>query len=1355
MDADSKIGQTTPQNKFAELHTSFVTVFPKFPQEYAFKVTYSQCLSLSQSMTSTTSLDYTSKLNMFMTNCYKPLSDILKKITTKYAVAADAKINPSSGPAPLTVTFDARWSKDPSNDTISSKNFFRYYKDADGVDKTIGVWEVINTTFDKAWSYIVHLTVRSANKWTKWIFDGEKVLTVDVAPKTANISVYANSQKLTKETVSKISIQEAQKWVVLDGSATIPMWGRQILSHNRTVSSKDGFSFSKDGDGKPSIVRIVLPGQWEYTVQITTLDNENNKLIEKYYLVVSDPVAIIKQDPTQWTTSTTFSFDGTPSYSIVSALKLYTRDVFDQAGAKVDTIQGQSIKQSFVKPGFYTIKLTVEDQLGQTNIDTKQVFVASTDPMPQFVITPTVAWKNPSEFTFDASVSTDIDKTKGFDHLTYEWQFVDNGKWKIVNTKNNNEQVVVQFDAVGKHSVKLVAKDDYGKIAEITKEIEVLSFLRPVISVSPIATSWWTPMAFSVVSNVPISHYERDFGDGDTRTIQSDTITHTYTRAGVYKVVLRVNAADGTTNEVIISVFVGEKNAPVAWFTVTDKAANILTQNETCMAMVDGQQQSVPAYQIGRYQDFTLDPSLSVNTKGEKAALQFYFQPKDGEIFKQNVFKYKFNELWCTYVDLTVEDTSLSKNNRVRVWFKSINGLPTLDNLILWFPQYGNEIWVWFKENNARDIFNDTFDPLIVKAMAINPKDSDGFISYFKWFYAYKDDPERYLEMKITPGTIPYVFFSLPRIAGEFIFGVTMYDNDGGKQTNQEVVGNWPIVFFPPDVARPDIPYVTVKSSQSTVEIWDEVTFDVISKIVSDRPDFVQERTIKYDFDGDGEWDMTTKSDRVKYVYTKANELWYKPRVAVVYRWYQWIGNGWTIVVKNALKPMLLSDSFDKFVIFRDVSLWDIKTKSICLSLKDCKQTPSYMVQTGTAFTFTYPKYEKYYVSMDVTDEYANSANKKWVIPLSSGQGIQDFHILSIPKASASSQWIEFFVGKNLNNSILFYIMNTSWSCFVDANIAVDSDKNGNPEQDKDFLCNALSLQQYPSTQAIFTWRIYYSASALQQLSYKQFTVSLLDFQTLLPADMQIIADKVSELLASFPTTTGTYDNFSLLLRQLKDGLLDPIWTKSNVVALKDYQQHTAIPLNSSQTVLLNFIYDHLTDKSVVAAEGGTVYQKAKAEILGVLSTNLRVDVQALFANFETVVSENSVDASQQDKRKAALQAILDLIKKNLASDSQNVWPNQVDPVDMEQIVKPNICTIMSFYSLVSPLCPNDSTKIVDGSVPVETTSSGSSSWLRIVLWVLGIGAWVFLLLVGVFAIRAKIRQAQEDEDEDIAPPSA
>ncbi|MEI8091768.1 MAG: hypothetical protein WCG98_06200 [bacterium] len=182
-----------------------------------------------------------------------------------------------------------------------------------------------------------------------------------------------------------------------------------------------------------------------------------------------------------------------------------------------------------------------------------------------------------------------------------------------------------------------------------------------------------------------------------------------------------------------------------------DQNSNIFTQNDTCSLSATGGESNYPAYQVDRYEEITVDPSLSVNTKGQSSNLQFYFQPQDGEIFKQKTFKYKFNSLGCTYVDFTVEDTAISKDDKVRIWFKVVNALPTLDNIILGFPQYGNEVGVGFKENNVKDIFSDTFDPLIVKVSAVNPKDPDGYISYFKWYYTYKDDPTRYLETKITP----------------------------------------------------------------------------------------------------------------------------------------------------------------------------------------------------------------------------------------------------------------------------------------------------------------------------------------------------------------------------------------------------------------------------------------------------------------------------------------------------------------------------------------------------------------------------------------------------------------------------
>jgi hypothetical protein len=60
---------------------------------------------------------------------------------------------------------------------------------------------------------------------------------------------------------------------------------------------------------------------------------------------------------------------------------------------------------------------------------------------------------------------------------------------------------------------------------------------------------------------------------------------------------------------------------------------------------------------------------------------------------------------------------------------------------------------------------------------------------------------------------------------------------------------------------------------------------------------------------------------------------------------------------------------------------------------------------------------------MNVTDKYANMADKRWTLTLTTGQAnAGDFHILSIPKVSVSSAGIDFFVGKNLNNSILFYV---------------------------------------------------------------------------------------------------------------------------------------------------------------------------------------------------------------------------------------------------------------------------------------------------------------------------------------------
>jgi hypothetical protein len=269
---------------------------------------------------------------------------------------------------------------------------------------------------------------------------------------------------------------------------------------------------------------------------------------------------------------------------------------------------------------------------------------------------------------------------------------------------------------------------------------------------------------------------------------------------------------------------------------------------------------------------------------------------------------------------------------------------------------------------------------------------------------------------------------------------------------------------------------------------------------------------------------------------------------------------------------------------------------------------------SGDAFKFTYPDYGKYFISMDVTDNYANVANKKWTLNMTTGTAnAGDFHILSIPKVSITDATIDFFVGKNLKNSILYYIKydNLQGTCYVDTDIAFDSDGDAAKENDKDFMCNELYLQQYEPKYESVIGRIYYTKPDTTSVS-KDFIVTFLDFEANLPPEMSTVYKQINDFINSLSPTdmTGDMINFRTLMVGLRDGLIDQIDTKSNVVSVKDYYETHTITLTGDQEILLKSIFTSLTDKAVSAAGGGNGYQQAKAEILTILPANLSVDVE-------------------------------------------------------------------------------------------------------------------------------------------------
>lgn len=110
-----------------------------------------------------------------------------------------------------------------------------------------------------------------------------------------------------------------------------------------------------------------------------------------------------------------------------------------------------------------------------------------------------------------------------------------------------------------------------------------------------------------------------------------------------------------------------------------------------------------------------------------------------------------------------------------------------------------------------------------------------------------------------------------------------------------------------------------------------------------------------------------------------------------------------------------------------------------------------------------------------------------------------------------------------------------------------------------------------------------------------------------------------------------------------------------------------------------------------------------RLNILSLLPSNLVIEVEKLFSSFDT-----STGDFQQDQRKAILQEIIYLIRKNTAPVGQEINNNQIDSIDMEGIIMPNICNIMNFYNIVSEECPTTWTDLTG----TELTGTVETWWL-------------------------------------------
>ncbi len=1347
IEASAWIGKSVPAGSFMELNQVFSQVIPYLPKSPSNNRTYQQCqLATKDLANEVNSYWYT----VFKEKCFSPFWQIVQQIQAKYTVKPAITANPLEWPAPLNVTLDARWSIDPSNDTIPSENYFWYYKDVRGNDRVIWKGPVINHTFTEPWKHIVHLTVRSANRQNEGIFDGESSIAINVAPQAAQIILFVNWIKADIDRMIKIGMQDGDTIVTLDAEATRPTGERTIVSHTREITSnnKTPYQFKDSNEWSPQEIVHRFPVQWIYTVKLEVIDNENNRLQETYKISISDPVAIIRASSDQWTTATKFVFDWSASYSMTARIKKYQRQIIDPSWNQINLVDWKEIKQQFIKPGLYTIKLKVTDTSGVTSTDSMELQVGSTPPVPSFTVTPSSELKYPSRFILDAAGSYDEDVRNWGDTLSYSRSFSSSENVVLDTSQPNSSRLIVTMNAPWIYKARLTVTDRFGEISSIEKEITVESTLRPEMIINPLVWRWEEEVTFYSKVNEPVSFYERDFGDWKKQQTQEPKVTYTYSKAWIYTVTLRVMNDKQKENILKKQVFMWQKDAPlVAWKVRWGQENLELIPDWNCPEWT----WIVSAFTVDRYGQILIDATASRSVLGTSNWLRVLFRPQNDEIYSKSTINYKFAELWCQRVEVTVDDTDSWKSAKEVIWFDVRNALPTMQNLTLQFPQTNAQQWqsvgIWLSPISVADEWlslDAALWSIVVKATVQGPRDPDGSISYYRrWYYPNNDDTKKEW-FKITPAAITTVTFVIPKpwSPTEYAFVVEAVDNDGWKQSSETLLGKWPIVFFPPGEVQLDQPLVSFQVDSLNVKAWDPVKMTVQATVPSERPDFESNRIIKYDFDGDGIYDQTTKKTQVDHTYIKP---WtYSPKVAVYFRDRAWVAFSEKITVIKSVTPRLLYAVHDRGVLVRDVTLGDIEQRTICMEDGICFGTWNNLWTGMNSFFHAYATYGEVTPRISIIDTYGNELEKQDRVTLREETW---FWLLSIPEAiwNPTSGQYEIALSEAIQNTRSVYLSDTK-NCYIDADITKDADGDSDPWNDYDVTCNQIAELKFTPTQKTIQAQLNRVVEN-NKVQTTPIVINFLDLEddTFVPEEYKNLAEQIdlliSHLPSSSPDTYVWYYRDSLI--NLKASLSDSSEKRARVIELRDLVWNYPYIVPTEDKDALAFLLNTLSDSTVKSAFWWTIYDTQKNEIILLFQEPDKADIEAFFKKFE------EVQWNQPEMKK-----ILDAINQRTL-EVKNQW--LLDDVDVN-LIRNALCTLILYYELPSKTCGSEdptytTEEEVNASKEVKSTTAKSTStiWkiLKWVLWIVIFLAVWFGVVILIFAIKAKQQQKELQQDEE------
>lgn len=800
---------------------------------------------------------------------------------------------PKTGNAPLTVTL--RWDvNDPTGTKIEDHNYTWYIREA-GKKVVIGKKRSITYTFRDEGDITVFLEVKSSHKNENGFTDVLSFASreiIEVKEKVASVIIKVNSDRLRNQEELKYTPDEARFGIVFDATSSTPTSGTKFLK----TKWEFGNGVVREYDGPPKIERVTYAKEGEFSVKLTLKTNDLKTVERKFRVNIHDPIATIKSSQEDGFLDDVFTFSAKPTGSDTNLS--YSWEIIDiDRDEVIFNKSGKLFTYSFKNKGKFNIILKVTDPSGETDIDTKIIYINSRSPVANFKTS--IPFKHkPNTIFLDASNSYDPDFSDEW-NLDFSW-LINGQRVNLQDPNFNGSTGYYTFDSIWDHSVVLEVTDLDNITSQTSQKVKVSSLLSVEFSAFPRVAQRESIIRFNAQSP-EARFYEWDFGDGQKSGGRDDQITHSYDKSGIYNVKLKVIDSEDNTNTFSKNVYIWESDTPMAFINVTNSQNTDISFREWACG---GQ----GAYILNRVDTVTFNGNESIDITWENSGLKFSWKLGRERYFSSRSFTQRFDELGCFPVKLTVESWENKRTDSMTIMVKVENSQPTLSSLDV-------------------TVTDTEADPVVVKVNALGAKDEDGVIQSYLWYYYTDVDPEPQ-DFRATKNSS--TTFVLPKITGNYYFVVVMKDNNEARVNSEDITGSRYFITLAGD--NINTPLVKLWVNDSAVSVGQVVVFtaqveNILGQDISKKVEY------SWDIDGDGFYEKKTNSPELEYSFESSGQFYSKVKAK-----YKGFSNTKSITmnVSNVLKPDFEYISVGNTFSFLDTSIgsydkieWDLWDNTI------------------------------------------------------------------------------------------------------------------------------------------------------------------------------------------------------------------------------------------------------------------------------------------------------------------------------------------------------------------------------------------------------------------------------------------